>query len=236
MNNFFKKLRSHPCEVELLSVHIPKTAGTSFRLMLIDAYGKEAVAQFDYKANINKATLNGQDYLEASLPKHYRVFHGHFKPKDIYAKFKMDPTIPMITWLRNPVEQVLSNYYYQVQLFEELVEKNNVDISPIQRNLLEFAGNPQIRNRSSRQLEGKPIDDFFYVGIVEQFEQDVKELSALLGWKQVKIYQENITKKQRIAKNITDEVRAQIAEWNQIDMELYNYVLAKKKTTKLHLV
>ncbi|WP_421947534.1 hypothetical protein [Phaeodactylibacter xiamenensis] len=34
-------------QLELLSFHIPKSAGTSFRNMLRDVYGAEAVLRFD---------------------------------------------------------------------------------------------------------------------------------------------------------------------------------------------
>ncbi len=33
--------------LELISLHIPKTAGTSFRSNLVNVYGKKAVARFD---------------------------------------------------------------------------------------------------------------------------------------------------------------------------------------------
>ena len=228
MINFFKKTTRRKCDLQLLSVHIPKTAGTSFRMILNDAYGKENVCRLDYNSKKNKVTVNEQPYLEHALPDSYPIIHGHFIPRDVYAKFNIDPAIPVITWLRHPVEQVISHYYYQVQLFQEATIDKGVDVIRLQRTLLEFAADPQIRNRSTRQLQGKHIDDYFYVGIVEQFDQDVQEIATLLGWKNIKRYTENVTKMPRDPKVITDEVKAQIAEWNSTDMELYNHVLSRK--------
>ena len=230
--DFFKKATRQKCDLQLLSVHIPKTAGTSFRLMLYDAYGKDNVARLDYNFSKNKISLNESPFLETVLPDYYSVYHGHFIPKELYSKFDIDPAILVITWLRHPVELVISNYYYQYQLFQELIQDKGVDIIRMRRSLLEFAADPFNQNRMTRQLQGIDIDDYFYVGLVERFDQDIIELATRLGWKNVKSYHENITKQHQDRYKITDEVKAQIAEWNITDMGLYNHVLSRKSKEK----
>jgi hypothetical protein len=216
-------------KIELLSVHIPKTAGTSFRLLLGDVYGTEQVARLDITLRGKHVRLHDQPYLNTSLPNHYSVLHGHFSPQNLYSAFDIEPSIPIITWLRHPVDRVLSHYFYLQQQLSELMIGQHKYLRKIQRTLLEFAADPINQNHAAMYLQGKNIDDYFFVGLVEQYDHDIKQLSTLLGWKDVQIYKENITPRKENRIEITNEMREKIEAWNPEDMALYNYIVSKKK-------
>jgi hypothetical protein len=81
-----------PERLELISIHIPKTAGTSFRNTLKTVYGEDHVARLDIELYDKHIRLNELDYFESSLPNHLKVIHGHFSyesVKDILKYLKM---------------------------------------------------------------------------------------------------------------------------------------------------
>ena len=101
-----------PAKVELVSIHIPKSAGTSFFASLKRAYGKESVARVDIPIRRNPSRRARGARAPAVLPPSTRVVHGHFRPRDLPAAYGIGPEIPVITWMRDPVERVISNYFY----------------------------------------------------------------------------------------------------------------------------
>jgi hypothetical protein len=105
---------------ELISVHVPKTGGTSLRFMLIRHYGAGSV-KLDYcgiklprdRTEIPNSEFRQivRDYVErfrAERPLlEARCVHGHFQPSK-YSHIDA----PMITVLRHPVQQLLSLYFH----------------------------------------------------------------------------------------------------------------------------
>ena len=84
-----------------LFVHIPKTAGTSFRAGLTKALGEDAVGSFLFSPRrLSQADVNRLD--------HHRAVVGHFSIEDA-ALFRKRY---LLTIVRNPVNRCLSWYYY----------------------------------------------------------------------------------------------------------------------------
>ena len=210
---------------QLISVHIPKTAGTSFRMILEAEYGKHKVARLDIPLGGSKIEVNKRLWRDAPEVPSYSVLHGHFSPKLLKERLNIDHDIPMITWLRDPVERVISNYYYLSQrLHEELDEKGkglNI-LKKMEKSLLEYAENEISRNRMNKFLDGARVEDFAFVGLVEHFKEDLDRLSNVLNWKETPYVKVNVTKKKKPL--VSDDIRAQIATWNRDDIDLYNYV------------
>lgn len=102
-------------DLELLSLHIPKTAGVSFNYVLQSIYGRKSVASFDIKqAGIE---VNSKTYHSNILPG-FQVLHGHFIYEELITTFEIPKDIKKITWLRHPVKGVISNYYYLESLLK----------------------------------------------------------------------------------------------------------------------
>lgn len=218
---FFKK----KYKLELLSLHIPKTAGTSFRNILKVVYGENAVVRFDIN-NKGVVRLNQEFYTNKNLPQ-AKVIHGHFTYKDINTQFDLPEDIQKITWLRNPVERVISNYFYLESRLKTLLneEQNNLNIlSKMQRSLIEYAKDEINRNRQSKFLSGITLEEFDFVGIQEDFENDLIEISKTLKWKKLpNILHQNKTP---VKKNHLDiEIIKEIERLNQNDLELYKNAL-----------
>lgn len=217
--------KSYP---ELISLHIPKTAGTSFRNILKAVYGDEEVVRFDM--NENGTFLNEQPYTKSTLPR-VRVIHGHFIFKSLRKEFQIPDDCKIITWVRNPVDRVISNYYYLESRLKDILneEKRNLNILvKMQRTLLEYARAEINRNRQAKFLNGTVPDDFDFIGIHEFFNEEVVRLSRVLQWKTIpEVLYHNKTETDK--PEIQEEVIHEILELNKEDTAIYENALQIRK-------
>jgi hypothetical protein len=200
--------------VELVSLHIPKTAGTSFRDVLASVYGKKGVHRLDHGK------------FPKNLPAGLRVIHGHFQWPELRDFYGLGEAIPLITWVRDPADRVISNYYYLQKILKEHLqeEKKNLNVlAKMQRTLLEYASAELARNRMSKFLEGVPLDRFIFIGVSERFGEDVEKLASMLGWKGYRIFHHNDGAAEK--RSVDEKVRAEILRLNERDVELYEKVL-----------
>lgn len=212
--------------LELISLHIPKTAGTSFRNTLCEVYGTEEVVRLDIELESGETKVREQIYTSGQLPSETKVIHGHFSWPLLDNRFSIDPNIPRITWLRDPVERVISNYYYlSKRLAEELEEeKKGINIlKKMQRSLEEYARFEPNRNRMSKFLAGKNLEDFFFIGIVENYEVDLKVLAKRLAWPKQPVFHYNATGNRKPI--VPEDIQELIGSLNHEDITIYNKAL-----------
>ncbi len=219
--------------LELISIHVPKTAGSSFFRILKQVYGKESVLR------LNTMNLTEDQIEKISLdPKNQdllKVIHGHLKISQL-DQIIQDYQPRIITWLRNPVERVISNYFFSMQRVREgkaLARKS----STIDFSLIDYASIEENRNRASQLLDNRKLNELFFVGIYEQYEKDIEILGELLDWPlNIQIphrkvgsdfISNNDCKTQ--FKDITEEMREEIAELNELDVILYNEAKSIRK-------
>ena len=219
-------------DVELVSLHIPKTAGTSFRHILYQVYGEKRVTRLDMPLQKGGLYINGLEVASQTLPVRTRVIHGHFTPATLFKAFPKVKEVPLITWVRDPVERVISNYYYlEKRLREELDEEGkNLDIlSKMQRSLGEYASHEVNRNRMSKFIGSTPLERFDFIGVVERMESDLERLSQLLSWKDHSAVRHNTTGTKR---TVDPRVRERIRDLNLEDVRIYDEVLERNEKGK----
>jgi hypothetical protein len=219
--------RQQKADLELISIHIPKTAGTSFRNTLKGVYGEEAVIRLDIELEVPVVKINEAVYNDRMLPSWTRVAHGHFTYPLLKKHFDLPGgDIPVITWVRDPVERVISNYYYLgKRLAEELDEPSkglNI-LLKMQRTLMEYARDPLSCNRISKYLQGLPLEDFRFVGIQDHYSEDLNYLSRLLDWQNFNEFTHNRTGKSY--DQVTPKQRDEIRALNDADVRLYEKAL-----------
>jgi hypothetical protein len=171
--------------VELIAVHIPKTAGITFQTILNQVYGTQCI-YYDYlESSIPRV------YEPADIPSEIRAIHGHF-PINKYDNFF--PDAKRIVWLRHPIYLLISLYFYWRNIPAVKPDKNSI-VSKVQHTkmgLYEFADQPEVINIFCQNIGGRQLTDFYFIGIQEFFTQDLGELKTLLGWPTFNICQANI--------------------------------------------
>ncbi|MCK4568776.1 MAG: sulfotransferase family 2 domain-containing protein [Bacteroidales bacterium] len=224
--NLLRKSDKIANNIELISLHIPKTAGTSFRNILKEVYGSSHVARLDIRKNIE---LNGKIYKGSKLKTGVRVIHGHFSFQNLSEYFEISEGTPVITWFRDPAERVVSNFYYLEKILRSKMNSQQKDLnllSKMQKTLLEYAATDVNRNRMSKFMTGTSPEDLFFIGLTDHYEEDMKELARRLNWKSYSVPKHNITGTKPIVDN---ETLDKIKELNLADYEIYNKILQMRK-------
>jgi hypothetical protein len=156
--------------VEIISVHVPKTAGTTFLDILLKIYGHEKVLR-DYPPH---ETYSCRD----PLPSHIKVVHGHFLPIKYHDQ---DAHAKRIVWLRHPLSRLASEYLFAKKTKDD-INPVHIEIAKGKLSFLDFCMIPEMRNFMSYQLQGCRLDDFYFVGIQEFFLDDLAELKLKMRW------------------------------------------------------
>jgi hypothetical protein len=150
----------------LVSVHIPKCGGTSFRHVLQALFGERLF--LNYGAIFTRAQAR-----VGLLPPNPACIHGHFFADAFDDLF---PERQLITWVRHPVERVVSNYYHFLRS-PDLRDDCCRALVEDRLTLREFAELDWMRNEGTRYLVGKPIGDFCFVGVAERFLESLRVFS-----------------------------------------------------------
>lgn len=209
--------------VEVISLHIPKTAGTAFRLILGEIYGEQHVWRLNLDPEGQVKPSSGE------RPQTPRAIHGHFRLSAL-RRFLGEPLrAPVITWIRHPVDRVISNYYALLAaLNRNLRPENDAPniVRRMARSLIEYAQQPGERNRMSRFLLGE-LDAFAFLGQTESFAEDLSVLSARFGWPAAPAIEANRTPGKPA--DVDAAARQRIAELNQVDVAIYERALARRR-------
>lgn len=203
----------------LFSVHIPKTAGTSFARALEARFPGKIAFYYGVKDPKTTEGLNvpREALAEAAAglgARGFEALHGHY-PLRFVEPLLTDPSRQVWTWLRDPVDRTLSHFDFykerplELAKFADAVKEGRLGVE-------RFAKKQTIRDLQSRYLEGFALADLAFVGVVEQFELG---LALLFG-------EEAPTLKRRFnateARSTVDpSVRDLIASLNARDMQLY---------------
>lgn len=215
----------HPCpNLKLLSFHIPKTGGTSFRNTLKGVYGDDAVARVD-SAKSETTRLNNSP-LNAGDPIPHSVIHGHIFWDRWNEKFEAPNDVMKIIWVRDPVERVASQYFYLVDVLKRELDEEGKGLnllSKILKTFPEFIRNPKVQNILSRYVTPEILDRHFdFVGVLEHRQEDLARLARRLDWPEFEDHQHNATPNRP---EPTPEERDLIRAYNQADVRLYEQVL-----------
>jgi len=187
INDIFKVFNTHlldsmnDLDTKIISLHTPKSAGTSLRHAFNTAYGEDHVLE-DYEEIpdnvISRASIDPDYYVRNpifSLGK-YKVVHGHFLPQ----KYGFIDNALRITFLRNPIENLISIYFYWKTLkntnnpVHDYVTENNL-------SLLEFASLPKMRWLYTKvYFSDYDMNKFSFIGDFSNLKSEMTRLSDLI--------------------------------------------------------
>lgn len=182
--------------VELISIHLPKTAGTSFENSLKEVYGVR-IKTIYHPPDITPLLKMQPVQFEWG----YRAVHGHFPANK--ALLEANPKAKMVTWIRNPIDRVISHYYFWKQIPEgKLGNKNHVYFCQNNLSLTDFVQTPEMRGEVfvyQGYLGKVKGEDFFFIGEMEEYDRDLMRLANLMKWPLLKAHQDNRAKTRKEA-------------------------------------
>jgi hypothetical protein len=157
----------------IISVHIPKCGGISFQHILRSIYGNRRV-WLNYGTIFDQADARARCQL---MPPGLRCVHGHFLSD---AFDQLVPDGERVTWLRRPVERVISNYYHFLR-HPDPANPCCRELWARGLSLQKFAELPMMANEMTRYLAGKPVRSFKFVGIMERYTDSLRVFGSAFG-------------------------------------------------------
>lgn len=212
-------------------VHIPKTAGTSLRELMLSIYGDEGCVLVYSQEPDELAKVQ----VKAGLAD---VVFGHFS-----VGFDCTLGIPgrYATLLRDPIARVMSFYRHQ-ERYENAEFHSQVSTGMSLRELVTSQACHETNNHMVRILAGMAytadmVDDdamlelalsnlykqFDFVGIVEQLDHDVRRLSARFGWPSG-LSMPILNVDPEPLRDVDAETLAALQRYNRLDIALYDHV------------
>lgn len=167
----------------LISVHIPKTAGTTIGYIL--DYGVKRRIFYDYSEL--DAPQRKKEYDEEILllqknkdfiSQRFDVIHGHF----YYKKYsEIFPDANYVVCLRNPVSRTISQYFHIIEEADPSHWLYN-DLASGKMSFVDFASLPHIKRAQSIFVEGRDIMDFNHVFLTEKLQESIFQFQLLTSF------------------------------------------------------
>lgn len=221
---------SLPARVELISVHVHKTAGSTFGYNILPQIYSEENILYDNE-DLSLETLVNQGKLTNTT----RAIHGHFAARKYQDYFQ---SAKLVIWLRNPLIQLISVYcfWYDIAKSRYMDERHRYVVE----NKLDFSNFIELdytQNTASRYYAGgMSLSQFNFVGIQEFFSEDLSELTQKLG-KQVEetIHNKNgyPAYKEKVKEILEDKkLITRMVELKSKDLQLYHLALKMRAERK----
>lgn len=168
----------------LVSMHLPKTAGTSFASTLQAAFG--AAYRDDYadlpmqhpRMYRQWRALRAGWALRGTLPDGVACIHGHFLAVKYRIALAARPA-HYVTWLRDPVERIASHYAFWRRDYD-----GSDPAQPLRNRMLHedwslerFALGPELRDVYLRYLWSFDPGRFAFIGITELYAEDLQRFA-----------------------------------------------------------
>ena len=229
--------------VDFIFYHIEKCGGSSLRISLFDYFSKlytrdeifipDRSCEMDFVRQHLQAICKQYDCSKLKVILSHMSANYPYKSLNIPAKMKF-------TCVRNPVDRVISHYYYfdypvtqihMIDMDQSVFDQYVAKMGKIQcdrMGCLDEYGFPTIANIK------KQIQSFYFICIIEQLSDDIKQLNEMLN---AEYKCEHVIGEYTV--NVGDaeiknhsELKTKISNIPTYDILLYNEVLAHRNAKK----
>jgi len=225
----------------IVFVHVPKTAGSTLQSIIYHLYEPNQILR-GYAAQTESHLEQQFKAFTSEQQLAIEVVFGHF-PYGVCTWLTSQPCT-YITILRNPVDRIISHYYFVRRapgnyLYKTVMSQN--------MNLKEYVASGisrEMDNGQTRMLCGPAAtnipfgecntdmlheakrnlcDQFAVVGLTEDFDRSVILMKQMFGWKWPFYVAKNRTRHRPDRAHVAPETIQIIEEYNQLDIALYTY-------------
>ena len=209
----------------LLSQHIPKCAGQSFRKVLSDWFGDKLYFHYIREKKGSTPVIH-------ALPAGSCV-HGHFNWRRGVGIESSYPTVTQrIMVLRSPLEIAISNFHYASRLKGDAVNYREGKLfegpfgtlDTYLGNAKSFIFNFLPEDVNSENYQERLEEYFLFIGVTEQIQESVSLLAHIL--KKPVIQVETINASPRREKP-SEEAAARFMQNNSLAMLIYDYAVQR---------
>ena len=228
-------MKTYNREKPLISIHIPKCAGSSFSKVLKTWFKGKYCRH--YPDEINNKPPEKHDIYTGFWSKKLRpgiCIHGHFNNNRGNGVYDYYPEADQfITILRDPFDLHVSIYFYVRRRAKieggvywagkphPIIENNwNIEIY-LRENKKSYICQFLPPNLTLDNYQQVLEDQFVFVGISEELQHSVDLLANKLGFPSIPVHHTNVS---TWDEPIPDNARGEFAENNPLEVAIYNYV------------
>jgi hypothetical protein len=219
----------------IISLHLPKTAGTSFFDALTRVYGDQLMRDYNdiplnrpVEERNRKALSDALHYEQQYRDPASKVacVHGHFLP----VKYGLLPceSTQFITWMRHPVERLVSHYFFWLSAYNENAAPLHKRVVEENWTLEDFAFSNEMRNVYDQFLFAFPLHKFDFIGITEHFSDDLCWFANNIIKTNGDVEEKKLNQK-KTTPEISNKLRSEIETFHEQDMMLYTQALDMRK-------
>jgi len=210
----------------ILSLHIPKAGGNSFRELLQKEFGERLMrdygdwAGFRVPEALERVRVRTEQMRARrdELQEKYDIIHGHFITDKYQGLF---PAEDYVAFFRDPYQQSVSHYWFLVRnpQREHLEEKM---LHEAKMSLHDYLRWDAFHNQQTQYLGSLSIDDLAMVGLSEEFYRSVDLFNATFGCNlQGESFLNVNPDHQGMPYPIDEDVRKLVDKYRGADVELY---------------
>ena len=202
--------------IRFIFVHVPRTSGSSVTYAMREA--GNLVCQDKNLGQLDGTPTIGYVPHRALGAHNYIGISGHFH----HTKYD-DLKVPKITWMRDPVERVISQW--NITRMKVITPRSGeVHKKTLRKKLTvtEFSCLSEVRNLMTQYLES--MDKFDFIGFAESWDEDVEELFKQFNFGEVpyKLPMVNATPiRRKFVRHVSRDERKALKEINYRDCKLY---------------
>jgi Galactose-3-O-sulfotransferase len=227
----------------IIFLHVPKMAGSTLRSIIERRHDSTSILHL-YESDFGEELLA----IPPRQMDRLRVVMGHFY---FGAHTFLSQPSTYITFLRDPIDRVISHYYYAqrapshyfyhsarklslkefVEYCSRMSNKSGTALGYCSdndqtRQLAGQCGVPSFGTSSDEMLniaKRQLAEHFAVVGITEEFDRSLILISRLLGWRHPYYTKQNVTRRHPRKDELPRETLHVIQAYNELDVELFRY-------------
>lgn len=220
----------------LVSVHLPKTAGTSFGTALRERFGDGLHEDYTTLPLNQPRGRREWSAVRAGLagraqPVAASAIHGHFLPLQYRIALRGLET-RFVTWLRDPVDRLLSHFHFWQRTAHMATPAQPLRYRMLQErwSLERFCLGPEMRNLYRQYLWGFPPDRFHFIGITERYEHDLDLFARhFLDGRATSVHVRANPRGEGAGYAIDPALRARIERHHAADVALYRWAAGRRE-------
>jgi hypothetical protein len=214
----------------IVSIHVTKTAGTSFGAALKREFGDRFMhddedwagyksPEADARRAANAARMRAR--RDALLEK-FDVIHGHFAPEKFAGLF---PSSDFVAFLRDPFQQAISHYEFLRRQPPAIDHPAVREFHAAAMTLEDFIAWEAMKNPQLQLVGTFAIEDFAMIGLTEQFSRSVALFNHMFGCALAEAFENSNPAGSGYP--IDDDLRRHIARHRAEDIDLYRRAQAR---------